>query len=104
LLARRSISPGEIDSVDGENLRKAILEFRRQQNLSSGEELDQTICIALHADNPDKPVCNGGPRTMSAGGVRSEGRAGGQSRKGGNLRTRPHVPCQRCWRNVAFYY
>jgi lipoprotein-anchoring transpeptidase ErfK/SrfK len=56
LLARRSISPGEIDGLDGENVRKAISEFRRQQNLPAGEELDQTIWDALHADNPDKPV------------------------------------------------
>jgi len=56
LLARRSISPGEIDGVDGENLRKAISEFRRQQNLPAGEELDQNTWDALHADNPDKPV------------------------------------------------
>ena len=56
LLARRSISPGEIDGVDGENFRKAISEFRRQQNLPSGEELDQTVWDALHADDADKPV------------------------------------------------
>jgi lipoprotein-anchoring transpeptidase ErfK/SrfK len=56
LLARRSISPGEIDGVDGENFRKAVSEFRRQQNLPAGEDLDQTVWDALHGDNPDKPV------------------------------------------------
>jgi peptidoglycan hydrolase-like protein with peptidoglycan-binding domain len=56
LLARLSISPGEIDGVDGENFRKAISEFRRQQNLPSGDELDQTVWDALHADDADKPV------------------------------------------------
>lgn len=56
LLARRSISPGEIDGLDGENVRKAISEFRRQQNLPAGEELDQTVWDALHADDADKPV------------------------------------------------
>jgi lipoprotein-anchoring transpeptidase ErfK/SrfK len=56
LLARRSISPGEIDGVDGENFRKAISEFRRQQSLPSGDELDQTVWDALHADDADKPV------------------------------------------------
>jgi peptidoglycan hydrolase-like protein with peptidoglycan-binding domain len=49
LLARRSISPGEIDGLDGENVRKAISEFRRQQNLPAGEVLDQTVWDALHA-------------------------------------------------------
>src|SRR5208337_3464410 len=56
LLARRSISPGEIDGVDGENFRKAISEFRRQQSLPSGDELDQTVWDAWHADDADKPV------------------------------------------------
>lgn len=47
LLSRRSISPGVIDGVDGENFRKAVAQFRRLQNLGPGEELDEVAWLAL---------------------------------------------------------
>ncbi|WP_348644616.1 L,D-transpeptidase family protein [Starkeya sp. ORNL1] len=50
LLSRRSISPGEIDGVDGENYRKAIAQFRRQENLGEGEKVDERTWRALGAD------------------------------------------------------
>lgn len=40
LLSRRSISPGVIDGLDGENVRKAIAQFRRQERLAPGDEID----------------------------------------------------------------
>ena len=33
LLSRRSVSPGVIDGIDGENFRKAVAQFRRQERL-----------------------------------------------------------------------
>ena len=50
LLGRRSISPGEIDGVDGENYRKAIAQFRRQEGLGEGDEMDAPTWLALGAD------------------------------------------------------
>ncbi|WP_127090528.1 L,D-transpeptidase family protein [Aquabacter cavernae] len=47
LLARRSISPGEIDGMDGENYRKAIAQFRRQNNLGPGDRMDEQAWAAL---------------------------------------------------------
>ncbi len=47
LLARRSISPGEIDGVDGENYHKAIAQFRRQNNLGDGDKMDEATWVAL---------------------------------------------------------
>lgn len=47
LLGRRSISPGVIDGLDGENYRKAIAQFRRQENLGGGEGLDEIVWRAL---------------------------------------------------------
>jgi lipoprotein-anchoring transpeptidase ErfK/SrfK len=47
LLSRRSISPGVIDGVDGENFRKAVAQFRRLQNLAPGEEIDEPAWLAL---------------------------------------------------------
>nr|WP_244642195.1 L,D-transpeptidase [Chelatococcus reniformis] len=47
LLSRRSISPGVIDGVDGENYRKAIAQFRRQNGLGAGEEMDEQTWQAL---------------------------------------------------------
>lgn len=47
LLSRRSISPGVIDGVDGENYRKAIAEFRRQQRLPAGDEIDELAWLSL---------------------------------------------------------
>jgi lipoprotein-anchoring transpeptidase ErfK/SrfK len=50
LLGRRSISPGEIDGVDGENYRKAVAQFRRQEGLGDGDEMDERTSLALSAD------------------------------------------------------
>lgn len=50
LLGRRSISPGEIDGIDGENYRKAIAQFRRQEGLGEGDEMDERTWQALGAD------------------------------------------------------
>ncbi|GAU84209.1 L,D-transpeptidase [Bosea sp. BIWAKO-01] len=47
LLARRGISPGVIDGVDGENFRKAVGQFRRQENLGESDELDEVAWLAL---------------------------------------------------------
>ncbi|MEP9379875.1 L,D-transpeptidase [Aquabacter sp. CN5-332] len=47
LLSRRSISPGEIDGTDGENYRKAVAQFRRQNNLGEGDTVDEQTWIAL---------------------------------------------------------
>jgi peptidoglycan hydrolase-like protein with peptidoglycan-binding domain len=47
LLSRRSISPGEVDGIDGENYRKAIAQFRRQEKLGDGDELDEAAWRAL---------------------------------------------------------
>ncbi len=50
LLGRRSISPGVIDGLDGENYRKAIAQFRRQENLGDGEDLDERVWDALRGE------------------------------------------------------
>jgi lipoprotein-anchoring transpeptidase ErfK/SrfK len=50
LLSRRSISPGVIDGVDGENFRKAVAQFRRLQNLTPGEEIDELAWLALSGE------------------------------------------------------
>lgn len=47
LLARRNISPGEIDGMDGENYRKAIAQFRLQNRLGTGDRMDEPLWIAL---------------------------------------------------------
>lgn len=47
LLSRRSISPGVIDGVDGENFRKAVAQFRRLENLGPGDEIDELAWLAL---------------------------------------------------------
>ncbi|MEW6122298.1 MAG: L,D-transpeptidase [Pseudomonadota bacterium] len=47
LLARRSISPGEIDGMDGENYRKAVAQFRRQNALGPGDRMDEQTWTAL---------------------------------------------------------
>ncbi len=49
LLDRRSISPGVIDGYDGENYRKAVAQFRRQENLGGDDEVDQAFWSALSA-------------------------------------------------------
>jgi len=47
LLSRRSISPGVIDGVDGENFRKAVAQYRRQGNLGAGDEIDEEVWTGL---------------------------------------------------------
>ncbi|PTM39581.1 L,D-transpeptidase [Bosea sp. 124] len=50
LLSRRSVSPGVIDGVDGENFRKAVAQFRRQARLPDGEEVDELAWLSLGGD------------------------------------------------------
>lgn len=50
LLSRRSISPGVIDGLDGENFRKAVAQFRRQERLPPGEVIDEAVWQALGGD------------------------------------------------------
>ncbi|WP_082617676.1 L,D-transpeptidase family protein [Bosea sp. Root670] len=50
LLARQGISPGEIDGMDGENYRKAIAQYRRRENLGSGDVVDEATWRALGGD------------------------------------------------------
>ena len=50
LLSRRSISPGVIDGVDGENFRKAVAQFRRQEKLPDGDEIDEPAWLSLGGD------------------------------------------------------
>lgn len=50
LLARRGISPGEIDGIDGENYRKAVAQFRRRENLGQGDAMDNATWRALGGD------------------------------------------------------
>lgn len=50
LLSRRSISPGVIDGIDGENYRKAIAQFRRQEKLGEGDKLDEVAWLGLGGD------------------------------------------------------
>ncbi|MDP2357746.1 MAG: L,D-transpeptidase [Beijerinckiaceae bacterium] len=56
LLGRRSISPGVIDGFDGENYRKAIAQFRRQEGLGQGEHLDEDVWRALGRAGADQIV------------------------------------------------
>lgn len=50
LLGRRSISPGVIDGLDGENFRKAVAQFRRQENLGEGDTIDDVTWAKLGGD------------------------------------------------------
>ncbi len=50
LLSRRSISPGVIDGLDGENFRKAVAQFRRQAQLPDGDDIDEATWQALGGD------------------------------------------------------
>ena len=56
LLSRRSISPGVIDGVDGENFRKAVAQFRRQENLGESDELDEVAWLGLGGDTDQDVV------------------------------------------------
>jgi lipoprotein-anchoring transpeptidase ErfK/SrfK len=50
LLGRRSISPGVIDGLDGENFHKAVAQFRRQENLGEGDRIDEATWAKLGGD------------------------------------------------------
>src|SRR6478736_5452521 len=56
LLSRRSISPGVIDGVDGENFRKAVAQFRRQENLGESDELDEVAWLGLGGETDQDVV------------------------------------------------
>lgn len=56
LLSRRSISPGVIDGVDGENFRKAVAQFRRQERLAEGEEIDEAAWLILRGDSANDVI------------------------------------------------
>lgn len=56
LLSRRSISPGVIDGVDGENFRKAVAQFRRQEGLGEGDDLDEPTWLALGGQTASEVV------------------------------------------------
>ncbi|RXT46413.1 hypothetical protein B6S44_26775 [Bosea sp. Tri-44] len=50
LLSRRGISPGLVDGLDGENYRKAITQFRRQEMLGEADAMDPKTWQALGGD------------------------------------------------------
>lgn len=50
LLSRYGVSPGMIDGLDGDNYRKAIAQFRRQERLGEGDEMDARAWQALGGD------------------------------------------------------
>lgn len=50
LLTRRGISPGLIDGLDGDNYRKAIAQFRRQEGLGEGDAMDASVWQAIGGD------------------------------------------------------
>ena len=56
LLSRRSVSPGVIDGVDGENFRKAVAQFRRQQNLPPGDEIDELAWLSLGGETANDVI------------------------------------------------
>lgn len=56
LLSRRSISPGVIDGIDGENFRKAVAQFRRQEGLGDGDDLDEPTWLALGGETASDVV------------------------------------------------
>ena len=56
LLSRRSISPGVIDGVDGENFRKAVAQFRRQERLPDGDEIDELAWLNLRGDTANDVI------------------------------------------------
>jgi lipoprotein-anchoring transpeptidase ErfK/SrfK len=56
LLSRRSISPGVIDGVDGENFRKAVAQFRRQENLPEGDEIDEAAWLGLGGETANDVI------------------------------------------------
>lgn len=50
LLSRKGISPGVIDGFHGQNYRKALAQFRRQERLGDGDKLDEKTWQALGGD------------------------------------------------------
>ncbi len=56
LLSRRSISPGVIDGVDGENFRKAVAQFRRQAQLPEGDQIDEAAWLNLGGDTANDVI------------------------------------------------
>lgn len=56
LLSRRSISPGLIDGHDGDNLRKAVAQFRRQEGLGEGDQIDRQTWQRLGGDEAQSVV------------------------------------------------
>jgi len=58
LLARQGISSGEIDGIDGDNYRKAVVQFRRRQNLGEGDAVDEATWRALRGDTSEDIVRN----------------------------------------------
>lgn len=56
LLSRRSVSPGVIDGIDGENFRKAVAQFRRQERLPAGDEIDEPAWQSLGGANADDVI------------------------------------------------
>ncbi|WP_262330245.1 L,D-transpeptidase [Bosea sp. BH3] len=56
LLSRRSISPGVIDGRDGDNFRKAIAQFRRQEQLGEGDQIDQQTWQRLGGEDAQSIV------------------------------------------------
>ncbi|HEV7321760.1 MAG TPA: L,D-transpeptidase [Ensifer sp.] len=56
LLSRRSVSPGVIDGIDGENFRKAVSQFRRQERLPDGEEIDEQAWLGLGGETANDVI------------------------------------------------
>ena len=56
LLSRRSVSPGVIDGIDGENFRKAVAQFRRQESLPAGDEIDELAWQSLGGDTANDVI------------------------------------------------
>jgi peptidoglycan hydrolase-like protein with peptidoglycan-binding domain len=68
LLVRQGVSPGEIDGLDGDNYRKAVDQFRRRENLGTGEIIDASTWQALKRSSrsgPRSPLGNMVPRSRS---------------------------------------
>ena len=53
LLDRARFSPGSIDGIDGDNVRKAIAAYRRQMGLSEGSDLDEPTWDKLTAGDTE---------------------------------------------------
>lgn len=56
LLSRRSISPGVIDGIDGENFRKAVAQFKRQEGLGEGDALDEPTWRGLGGETANEVI------------------------------------------------